>query len=199
MCIINEQIHLSSDSQRQMQATLRTVFYETKETFKYLIKSIEKGKDALNKPKQLFLTSQYQSFLTSFWKNSITQSTSVLNHDIRNLKAHNQKLLEKIAAKRKKLEITSDKDDGQYDGHHKVKLEIARVLNTHHKATVDAVRQRASAIASSQNDRNNNNIAHSSTLSTEPDANTASDALLLQNVFNNNMSQSFVSPISCSY
>src|SRR3989338_7094402 len=98
MSVINEQAHLTSEIQRQMQGTLHTIYRETKETFDTLIKSIQDD-DQHGKAKQLFLTSEYQSFMTSFWKDSIMQNNAVLRHDIQNLKLHNARLEELIREK----------------------------------------------------------------------------------------------------
>jgi hypothetical protein len=162
MSVINEQALLTSEIQRQMQGTLHTIYRETKETFDTLIKSIQED-DQHGKAKQLFLTSQYQSFMTSFWKDSIMQNNAVLRHDIQALKQHNARLEELLREKQGDdlIESTSER---QYD------LELARILNPHEVSAVKEIQERAEK-AKAQ-------ITF--------DSNTTSDALLLQNMFNDN-------------
>jgi hypothetical protein len=177
MSVVNEQPHLSSEIQHQMQGTLRTDYRETKETFECLVKSMQD--DELGKAKQLFLTSQYQSFLTSFWKNSIMQNTTVLQHDIHNLKSHNEKLAQLIAEKKNKLKHVAANGAKPHNiggaPNNSQELEIGKVLNTHNGPTVESVLKRASNVADN---------TPTSSVTYEPDSNTTSDALLLQNVFN---------------
>ncbi|KAL0481001.1 hypothetical protein AKO1_013651 [Acrasis kona] len=130
MCSINEQVHLTSQAQRQIHSTLKTVFEETKETFKHLYKS-----DRLEK--QLFLVSQYQSFLTSFWKDSICHKAAALRCDLRNIRNHNDTLRQLIQEKKNLLstlqlgtkdQIMEKQDD---DRSEQEILEIGRVVNSH--------------------------------------------------------------------
>jgi hypothetical protein len=123
-CTINYQAILTPQIQREIQKTLQTAYTETRETYLHLKKihcsqnnnnnnnnqrmsfnnvgdhqineeSIHMQENA----KSVFLTSQYEAFLFSFWKDSIIQSGLALSQDINLLKRSNEDLQTQIQKK----------------------------------------------------------------------------------------------------
>ncbi|KAL9654822.1 hypothetical protein ABK040_008615 [Willaertia magna] len=100
---------LRSEIQNEMLNVLKNNFHENNERYKKIIQPFESSLNS-NKANQLYIMSQYQNYLFSFWKNSINERTLALNQDIENLRKRNEYLKKQIMLKSKDKNIENNND-----------------------------------------------------------------------------------------